>query len=78
LLLGSSGCVILGSTTRNSVVGKQKTLRQIMINPEASNEDVSRAFAAAVAFWKQNLPKLKDLIAAGGAPGRPSGCGLKC
>jgi hypothetical protein len=27
------GCVILGSTTRNSVVGKRKTLRQIMINP---------------------------------------------
>jgi hypothetical protein len=38
---------------------------------EIPNEDASRAFAAAVAFWKQNLPKLKDLIAAGGAPGRP-------
>jgi hypothetical protein len=27
------GCVILGNTTGKSVVGKRKTLRQIMINP---------------------------------------------
>ena len=38
---------------------------------EIPNEDARRAFAVAGAFWKQNLPKLKDLIAAGGTPGQP-------
>ena len=38
---------------------------------EIPNEDADRAFAAAVAFWKRNLPNLKDLIAAGVTPGRP-------